>query len=72
MADRVGPEAAEELRQEHFGLLRGELERTGDREIKNLGDGLMVVFSCSAQSLACAVAIVAAAERCLDLTGCLA
>jgi len=45
MADRVGPEAAEELRTEHFGLLRGALERTSRREVKNLGDGLMVVFS---------------------------
>jgi len=29
MADRVGPTAAEVLRLEHFGLLRGALERTG-------------------------------------------
>ena len=55
MADRVGPEAAEELRQQHFALLRGVLERTGGREVKNLGDGLMVVFDGAAQSLACAV-----------------
>jgi len=45
MADRVGAAAAEKLRQEHFGLLRGTLERTTFREVKNLGDGLMVVFS---------------------------
>ena len=29
MADRLGPVAAEELRTEHFGLLRGALERSG-------------------------------------------
>ncbi len=51
MADRVGPEAAEELRTEHFGLLRGALERSAGREVKNLGDGLMVVFDSAAQSL---------------------
>ncbi len=34
MADRVGPVAAEELRLEHFGLLRGALERTAGREVK--------------------------------------
>ena len=51
MADRVGPEAAEELRTEHFGLLRGALERRAGREVKNLGDGLMVVFYSAAQSL---------------------
>jgi class 3 adenylate cyclase/tetratricopeptide (TPR) repeat protein len=54
MADRLGPSAADELRLEHFALLRGALERTGGREVKNLGDGLMVVFDGAAQSLACA------------------
>ena len=62
MADRVGPEVAEELRQEHFGLLRGVLERTGGREVKNLGDGLMVVFDGAAQSLACAAQMQQAVE----------
>ena len=62
MADRVGPATAEELRAEHFGLLRGALERTGGREVKNLGDGLMVVFDSAAQSLACAVEMQQAVE----------
>jgi class 3 adenylate cyclase len=31
MADRLGPAAAEELRTEHFELLRGALERTAGR-----------------------------------------
>ena len=62
IADRVGPEAAEGLRLEHFGLLRGALEGTGGREVKNLGDGLMVVFSSAAQSLACAAQMQQAVE----------
>jgi class 3 adenylate cyclase/tetratricopeptide (TPR) repeat protein len=62
MADRVGPAAAEELRTEHFGLLRRALERTAGREVKNLGDGLMVVFSSASESLACAVAMQQAIE----------
>jgi class 3 adenylate cyclase len=62
MADRVGPAAAEELRTEHFGLLRGAIERAGGREVKNLGDGLMVVFSSASESLACAVAMQQAVE----------
>ena len=62
MADRVGPEAAEELRTEHFGLLRSALERSGGREVKNLGDGLMVVFQSASKSLACAVAMQQAVE----------
>ena len=62
MADRIGPLAAEELRTEHFGLLRGALERTGGREVKNLGDGLMTVFDSAAQSLLCAVEMQQAIE----------
>jgi class 3 adenylate cyclase len=62
MADRLGPAAAEELRTEHFALLRGALERSGGREVKNLGDGLMVVFDSAAQSLACAVQMQQAVE----------
>src|SRR5271165_6204709 len=61
-ADRVGPEVAKELRAEHFGLLRGALERAAGREVKNLGDGLMVVFDSAAQSLACAVQMQQAVE----------
>jgi class 3 adenylate cyclase/tetratricopeptide (TPR) repeat protein len=62
MAERVGPEAAEGLRLEHFGLLRGALERTGGREVKNLGDGLMVVFSSASQALECAARMQQAVE----------
>jgi class 3 adenylate cyclase len=62
IADRVGPKAAEGLRAEQFGLLRGALERAGGREVKNLGDGLMVVFDSAAQSLACAIAMQQAVE----------
>ncbi len=62
MADRIGPAAMEDLRTEHFGLLRGALEHTGGREIKNLGDGLMVVFDSASQSLLCAVEMQQAVE----------
>jgi class 3 adenylate cyclase len=54
MADRLGPAAAQEVRAEHFRLLRSALERTGGREVKNLGDGLMVVFRGASQALTCA------------------
>ena len=62
MADRLGPDAAEKLRAEHFGLLRVALERTAGREVKTLGDGLMAVFDSAAQSLACAVQMQQAVE----------
>jgi class 3 adenylate cyclase/tetratricopeptide (TPR) repeat protein len=54
MADRLGPAATQEVRSEHFRLLRRALERTGGREVKNLGDGLMVVFRGASQALTCA------------------
>jgi class 3 adenylate cyclase/tetratricopeptide (TPR) repeat protein len=44
LLSRVGEAQADELRREHFGLLRKVIEQTGGREVKNLGDGLMVMF----------------------------
>ena len=62
MADRVGPTAAEGLRAEHFGLLRGAVERTAGLEVKTLGDGLMVVFASASRALSCAAQIQQAVE----------
>lgn len=44
LSSRVGPAPADELRREHFGLIRAALDGGGGREVKNLGDGLMIVF----------------------------
>ncbi len=54
-AARLGPDAAEELRQTHFRLLRGAIVGSGGTEVKNLGDGLMVIFSSPSRALAGAV-----------------
>ena len=54
-AARLGPDAAEELRQTHFRLLRGAIVGSGGTEVKNLGDGLMVMFSSPSRALAGAV-----------------
>ena len=62
IAERIGPAAAEDLRREHFDLLRGAIARTGGREVKNLGDGLMVVFSNASHALTCAVEMQQAVE----------
>lgn len=59
---RVGPEQAEVLRVEHFGLLRAAVEAHGGREVKNLGDGLMVVFATVSGSLDAGVAMQQAFE----------
>ncbi len=62
LMSRVGEEAAEELRREHFALLREAFERVGGDEVKNLGDGLMVVFPSAADAVAGAVAAQQAFE----------
>jgi class 3 adenylate cyclase/tetratricopeptide (TPR) repeat protein len=54
---RIGPAAAEEVRLEHFGILREAIGETGGAEVKNLGDGLMVTFASASASLACATAM---------------
>jgi class 3 adenylate cyclase len=57
MLERLGEDAAEELRRTHFGLLRQAVGEAGGQEVKNLGDGLMVTFPSSLQAVACAVAM---------------
>ena len=57
LLSRVGEATADELRREHFALLRAALAEHGGREIKNLGDGLMVVFEGTAAAVSAAVAM---------------
>ena len=63
MSSRLGPEATEELRLVHFGLLRGAMEAHGGREVKNLGDGLMIVYPSLGAALDGSVAMQQAIER---------
>jgi class 3 adenylate cyclase len=63
LSSRVGPAAGETLRREHFELLREEIDNSGGREVKNLGDGLMVAFSSASGAVACAVAMQQRVER---------
>lgn len=51
LATSVGPVRADELREEHFGLLRDAIAGCGGREVKNTGDGLMVAFSSPAHTV---------------------
>lgn len=62
LLSRVGEATADELRREHFTSLRGAIRAAGGREVKNLGDGLMVVFDGAGTALACAVAMQQAME----------
>ena len=57
LLSRVGEVRADELRREHFGLLRDAIAEHGGREVKNLGDGLMVVFDGVTAALDGAVAM---------------
>jgi class 3 adenylate cyclase len=63
LSSSIGPEAANSVRREHFGLLRAAIDAAGGHEVKNLGDGLMVAFTSLSRALACAVAIQQGIER---------
>ncbi len=63
LATSVGPVRADELREEHFGLLRQAIASTDGREVKNLGDGLMVAFGSASAAVSCAVAMQQLFER---------
>jgi class 3 adenylate cyclase len=54
---RLGEERADQLRREHFRLLRAALGAHSGREVKNVGDGLMVVFQNASSAVAGAVAM---------------
>lgn len=49
-----GESGAHERRLRHFALLRSAIEQYGGREVKSLGDGLMVVFADPTAAVACA------------------
>ena len=53
----LGDDAADELRRSHFSLLRSAITAHRGREVKNLGDGLMVSFSSAREAVACGAAM---------------
>jgi len=57
MLTRLGEEAMEAARREHYAALRTAITDSGGDEVKNIGDGLMVVFSSSTSALQCATAM---------------
>ena len=57
LSTSLSAEAAEDIRQTHFALLRSAIQSTGGVEVKNLGDGLMVSFTSPSRAIACAVGI---------------
>jgi class 3 adenylate cyclase/pimeloyl-ACP methyl ester carboxylesterase len=60
---KLGDDEAQVLWRTHFRLLRNAVAARGGQEVKNLGDGLMVVFGSALDALACAVAMQQAVHR---------
>ncbi len=63
LASSLTPEAADSVRRSHFSQLRKAIALTGGTEVKNLGDGIMVVFPSSSAALSCAVGMQQAVDR---------
>jgi class 3 adenylate cyclase/tetratricopeptide (TPR) repeat protein len=56
LMSRLGEPAYDRLRDEHFARLRHVVMARGGDEVKNTGDGLLVVFSSAVEALEAAVA----------------
>ena len=59
----IGDIAADELRRDHFADLRDAIGETGGREVKTIGDAIMVSYGGAADALAGAVAMQRSVER---------
>ncbi|MGH3875078.1 MAG: ATP-binding protein [Pseudonocardiaceae bacterium] len=59
----LGERTFEELRQSHLGLLGQITTAHGGVEVKNLGDGVMAVFTAASDAVAAAVAMQQAVQR---------
>jgi class 3 adenylate cyclase/tetratricopeptide (TPR) repeat protein len=63
LSQRLSVELADEVRRRHVAVLRQAAVETGGAEVKNTGDGLMVVFATASAALDCAVAMQQGVER---------
>jgi class 3 adenylate cyclase len=63
LASSMSPEAGDEVRRDHFSALRQAIAASGGVEVKNLGDGLMVVFPLASAALGCAVGMQQGVHR---------
>ncbi|MBJ7347143.1 MAG: adenylate/guanylate cyclase domain-containing protein [Thermoleophilaceae bacterium] len=57
LIDAFGEAGAHRRRQHHFSLLREAISSHGGREVKSLGDGLMVIFGDACAAAKCAAAM---------------
>lgn len=63
LSQRLGEDRAEDVRRQHTEALRGAVSSSGGREVKHLGDGLMVVFESPSAAAACAVAMQTTVDK---------
>ena len=63
LSQRVSAQLADEIRRQHFSILRRAITESGGTEVTNLGDGLMVVFRSASAALGCAVAMQQGVEQ---------
>jgi class 3 adenylate cyclase len=61
--ERLGDAAAENVRRAQVRLPREAFAAHAGHEVKNLGDGLMVVFGSAVEAVGCAVAVQEAVQR---------
>jgi class 3 adenylate cyclase len=59
----LGDDRAEQVRRAHFALIRDTVANRGGEIVKNLGDGLMVVFASAVEAVRCAIAMQQAVDR---------
>ncbi len=62
LSQRLSPDMADQVRRDHFAVLRQTLAEADGIEVKNLGDGLMAAFSSASAALACGVSMQQAIE----------
>lgn len=69
LIEKFGEDGAHERRQRHFMQLREAVAEHGGREVKSLGDGLMVIFSEPGPAAKCAAAMQRAVASSEDRLG---
>ena len=57
LATSVGPVRADQLRDEHFDVLREAIRAFGGHEFRSTGDGMMVAFRSASAAVECAVSM---------------
>jgi class 3 adenylate cyclase/DNA-binding SARP family transcriptional activator len=66
LLSKLGDDAADDVRRSHFTLLREVIADHRGREVKSLGDGVMVAFASARDAVACAAAMQRAVSEQAD------